>query len=149
MKAVESDLKLDGYRISDVAYKQYSLDADKPIHYSVSFSPKIDFTNSQEPQKKAIVGLTLKIEGRQQEKKVIELSIVCESSFSTSALEDKVFSKLVMQNGTATLITILRAFITSFTSQTGKNSPTIIMPLINVEASLKESNANKNSTKSD
>ena len=140
MKVIESDLKFNGYKIKELKYEQYNVIPNDVINYSITINPEIKF---QEDILSALLKLGLVILGKQKEEKVIELSVLIEGIFSTDKIKQDEFKKLVMSNGVATLITILRSFIASFSSQIGNMSP-IIMPLINVQASIEDEENLKN-----
>jgi len=140
MKVIESDLKFNGYKIKELKYEQYNVIPNDVINYSITINPEIKF---QEDILSALLKLGLVILGKQKEEKVIELSVLIEGIFSTDKIKQDEFKKLVMSNGVATLITILRSFIASFSSQIG-NMPPIIMPLINVQASIEDEENLKN-----
>ena len=133
MNAIESDLKFNGYKVKEVEYKQYDIDPNEIINYTISMKPELKIQD----RSSILLTLNLGISGKQQEKIVTEISIIIEGTFSTNKFEENEFKKLVSLNGTATLITIARSFIASFSSQIG-NTPPIVMPLINVQASIED-----------
>lgn len=137
MKAIESDLKFNGYKIKELKYKQYDITPTETINYSIDMNPEI----KSQSNSSASLNLSLKISGKQQEKTITELSIVIEGMFSTDKIEEDKFKELIMSNGIVNLITILRSFIASFSSQVGNVSP-IIMPLINVQLSINKDEEN-------
>lgn len=130
-EAILSDLKFNGYRILEVEYKNYKT-LPGAADYEISFENtpfKLD-----EAKKTALLVLQMKLKGSVSGDLTTEMSVKIEGKFSTDTMDIDSFLKTTLVGGMATLVTLLRSFIASFTSQTGYNP--IILPLINVQATI-------------
>lgn len=130
-EAVLSDLMFNGYRIREVEYKNHKT-LRGATEYEISFENtpfKLD-----EAKKTASLVLQMKLKGSVGGDLTTEMSVTIEGKFSTDTMDIDSFLKTTLVSGMATLVTLLRSFVASFTSQTGY-SP-IILPLINVQATI-------------
>lgn len=137
-EAVLSDLKFNGYRILEVEYKNYKT-LPGATEYEISFEKNTPF-KLDESKKTALLVLQMKLKGSVGGDLTTELAVTIEGKFSTDTMEVDSFLKTTLVSGMATLVTLLRSFIASFTSQTGYNP--IILPLINVQATIDKATKN-------
>lgn len=141
MNAEKSNFSFDEYSITDI---QYTFDrdlmvqnSDKMVDFSVQFIPEIQI-NEQAGKLSGIVKLRIYVEGKIENKKLVNTDINIYGKFSSSTLEKDKFDQYCRLSGVATLFQIARAVIISFTSQTG-NTP-IIIPLTNISSSQQTMN---------
>lgn len=136
-EVILSDLKFNGYRILKVEYKNYKTPRGTPQY-------EINFENTpfklEETKKAASLVLQMKLKGSIDGELTTEMAVTIEGKFSTDTMEIDNFLKTTLVGGMATLVTLLRSFVASFTSQTGYNP--IILPLINVQATIDKATSN-------
>jgi len=123
-EAVLSDLMFNGYRIREVEYKNH-----KMLRGATEY--EINFENSpfelNETKKAALLVVQMRLKGFVDGDLTTELAVTIEGKFSTDRMEIDSFLRSTLVSGMATLVTLLRSFIASFTSQTGYD-PIILPP---------------------
>ncbi|MCL4408336.1 MAG: hypothetical protein M1542_08270 [Thermotogae bacterium] len=141
MNAEKSIFSFDEYSITDIQYtfdrNLMAQNRDKMVDFSVQFTPEIQI-NELESKLDGIVQLRISVEGKVENKNLVNASVNIFGKFSSSDLGKDKFDQYCRLSGVATLFQIARAVVISFTSQTG-NTP-IIIPLTNISSSQQTTN---------
>lgn len=130
-----SDFSFDGYKINKFNFIHKKTDSKK-VNFVASLE-KTEFkkTNKLKIPQKGTLTVDFKIIGKNDKTEEVAIDIEITGYFSAKFEDEEKFEKFCKFNGLINLLNIVRSFIISTTSQTGH--PTVIMPLINIPASLK------------
>lgn len=137
-KFAKSPFKLTKYRILS-SHIDFSSETDgKKLIYTVDLEPQffIESSKLEETNASALEGkilLKIKIHGKNKPKGKIlrSVEVEIEGFFTAEGLSQEVFDNLLKINGTFALLSIVRSYIISTTSQLGFKEP-IIIPFINI-----------------
>lgn len=129
-EAVKAEFRFLAYRISDFSFALQ--EGVKDIEASLQLDPNLEYSRSDDGCHVGVLSLSAKIRRRKGKKVVLKLDATIKGKFEApESMEAETFESFCYNNGTATLIPLLRATIMSFSSQAGMNPP-IRIPLINV-----------------
>ena len=142
MRIAESFFQFKTYVIKHFSFYQNpsKLKTNSKLLYSIEeFEPVV---KSIQKSKNSFIGkvqLSLVIHGKnspEDKRPTRKVEIVIVGEFEGKDISDKDFEKFCLISGVLQLLSIARAYIASATAATG--APSIIMPLINLPATLKE-----------
>ncbi|WGS64654.1 hypothetical protein [Marinitoga aeolica] len=134
-KLMSSDFFFDKYKINKFNFTHKKSDSKK-VNFVASLE-KTEFkkTNKSKDSQKGTLTVGFKIVGKNDKTEEVSIYIEATGYFSAKFEDEEKFERFCKFNGLINLLNVIRSYIISVTSQTGH--PTVIMPLINIPASLK------------
>ncbi|RLC70238.1 MAG: hypothetical protein DRI26_07550 [Chloroflexi bacterium] len=147
-KAVASQFTLLTYYIPEANFSFYEVEqAEKPsgdegivVQYSLGLEPgEVTIEDINEKEGVILRGTmpaTVKVRGRVGRKVVTKIDVSIVGIFLGKDMDRVTFEKFCKLNGLANLLMVVRAYISSTTSQMGR--PPVVIPLVNLYKTLTE-----------